>query len=140
MAGELALTAAQIGAVYPDKAEIIDMIATEAIAAGEAVYRLTTGKAGVADANAAGKQQCRGVALRAAAAGQVVPVLKRGHVYGYTVSGTNADVSLYLSDTAGDIATSAGTLTVVVGRVVVLPDGNLTKVVYIDINEATIWA
>ena len=38
--------------------------------AGQAVYVLTTGKCGVADANAAGKQQFRGIALNGAAAGQ----------------------------------------------------------------------
>lgn len=141
MAGELALTVAQISAVDPAKAEIFDFVATEAIAAGEAVYQATTGKVGVADANGSGKQQFRGIALRAAAAGQVVPVLKKGRCYGFTVSAVDCDTILYLSDTAGDIATSAGTMTVAVGRVVALPDrGNLTRVVYIDADWLRAWS
>lgn len=140
MAGELTLTAAQIAACYPMNAEILDVIVTEAVAAGEALYQLTTGKFGVADANAGGKQQFRGIALRAAAANQVVPMLKRGHVFGFAVSAVNADSALFLSDTAGDIATSAGTLSVNVGRVTALTDGSGTRIVYIEADWLRTWA
>jgi methyl coenzyme M reductase beta subunit len=105
------------------------------------VYVLTTGKVGVADANASGKQQFRGIALAAAAAGQAVSVLKRGHVYGFTVSGLNADALVYLSDTAGALGDAAGTMTVNCGRVMCLPDGaTLTKVLYIEADWLRAWS
>lgn len=135
----VALTTTQIAPVYPQNAEIYDGVAAEAIVAGEALYLSATGF-GVADANAAGKQQFRGIALNSAGAGQAVSVLKRGHVYGYTVAGLTADDPLYLSDTAGDLDTANGTLTVNTGRVVLLPDSSLTKVVYIDADWLRIWA
>jgi hypothetical protein len=136
----IARTAAQIGLIYPDKALVIDMIATEAVAAGQAVYQATTGKVGLAGAAAAGKQQFRGIALRAAAAGAVVPVLKEGHIYGYTVASVNGDAPLYLSDTLGALDDGPGTMTVVAGRVTILPDGNATKVAYISAEWGRIWA
>jgi hypothetical protein len=52
----IAVTAAQVGACFPDKAEIVDLIAAAAITAGQAVYQDTNGKANVADANASGAQ------------------------------------------------------------------------------------
>ena len=136
---DIALTAAQIGACFPDKAEITDMIAAAAITAGQAVYQDTNGKAGVADANASGKQQFRGIALHAAGAGQAVSVLVRGHVYGFTISGMNGDALAYLSDTAGALADANGTMNVQCGRVTCLPDGNLTKVVYIAADWLRAW-
>jgi hypothetical protein len=138
MAGELTLTAAQVAAVYPDKAEIVDMIAGATITAGQAVYQTTAGKAGVADANGSGTLQFRGIALRGGAAGQVIPVLKRGHCAGFSVSATNCDTALYLSDTAGSIATSAGSTSIGVGRVVALPDA--TRVVYVEADWLRTWS
>lgn len=141
MAGELTVNTDRISLVDPAKAEVYDFVATAAIGAGEAVYQLATGKVGVADANGSGTLQFRGIALRAAAAGQIVPVLKKGRVYGYAVSAVDCDSPLYLSDTAGDIATSAGSTSINVGRVVALPDsGNLTRVVYIDADWLRTWA
>jgi hypothetical protein len=142
MANEVALTAAQIAPVFPEEAEIYSFVAAEAITQGEAVYMLTSaGTVGVADANVANKQQFRGIALEAAAAGQAISVLKRGHCYGFTVSALSYDDVLYLSDTAGDLSTVAGTLTVNCGRVVALSDKpTYTKVVYIDADWLREWA
>lgn len=140
MANEVALTAAQIAPCYPGKAEIYDVIAAEAITKGEAVYFTTSGTAGVADANASGKQQFRGIALETVGAGQAVSILKRGHCYGFTVSGLTPEDILYLSDTVGDLSTVVGTLTVNCGRVVCLPDSSLTQVVYIDADWLRAWA
>ncbi len=137
---DIALTSAKIGIVYPEKAEIYDFIATEAITKGQAVYQLTTGKVGIADANASGKQQFRGIALNSAGAGQAVSVLVKGHIAGYTVSSLDVGAFLYLSDTAGKFADAAGTLEVRCGRVISLPDSALTQVVYIDTNWLTAWA
>jgi hypothetical protein len=136
---DITVTAAKVALVNPDKAEVIDMIAAEALTAGQAVYLTATGKAGLADANAAGKQQCRGIALKKAAAGEVVSVLVKGMAYGFTLAG-NYDTSVYLSDNAGALADAAGTMTVVVGRVFPLTDKDLTKVLYVNCSPERIWA
>lgn len=135
---DIAVTAAQVAAVFPQKAEIYSFIATEAITAGQAVYFLSTGKAGVADANASGKQQVRGIALNGAAAGQAVDVLKRGHVAGFTLGTYNTLV--YLSDTAGNLADAAGTVSAPVGRIVALSDSSLTKALYVDLSWTSVFS
>lgn len=137
---DITVTAAKVAVVFPLKAEIYDFIATEAITTGQAVYQLTTGKVGVADANAAGKQQFRGIALKTVAAGQAVSVLKQGVVEGFGIAGLNRDAALYLSDTAGALADAAGTLAVTVGRVISLSDSNLTKALYIQADWLRAWA
>ena len=131
---DIALTAAQIAPVFPQEAEIFDMIAAVAITQGQAVYENSAGKAALADGNAgSGAEQFRGIALNAAGAGQAVSVLKRGHVYGFTITGLAYDAVAYLSDTAGALADTPSTTNIVrAGRVMALPDANLTKVLYID--------
>lgn len=137
---DITVTASQVAVVYPDKAEIVQMIASAAITAGQAVYIVAaTGKAGVADANGSGTQQFRGIALNAAAAGGGVSVLKQGHVYGFTLAG-NYDSLAYLSDTAGALADAAGTMTVNVGRVVALPNADATKVLYVAADWLRAWS
>ena len=137
---DITVTAAKVGAIFPDKAEINDMIAAATITAGQAVYQDTNGKANLADANGSGTLQFRGIALNGGGAGQAISVLTRGHVYGFTVSSLNADVRLYLSNTAGALADAAGATTVICGRVVALTDGSLTKVVYVDTAWHHEWA
>jgi hypothetical protein len=73
----------------------------------------------------------RGIALKSVAAGQPVPVLVRGVVFGFTVSGLAYDAAVYVSDTAGSLADAAGTTSLVAGRVVPLTDRGLTKVLYV---------
>lgn len=137
---DITVTAAQVAAIFPDKAEIIDMIAAETITAGQAVFLDSNGKAQLADANAAGEQQFRGIALTGGGAGQGISVLKRGHVYGFTVSGMAYDAIAYLSDTVGALADAHGTMTVNAGRVVPLTDASLTKVLYIDADWLRAWS
>lgn len=127
-----------ISIVHSNMAEIYDFKAVEAITAGQPVYETTAGKAGVADANGAGKQQFRGIALKDAAAGEIVPVLKRGFLSGYDLSGVAYNAALYLSDTAGSIADAAGTMTVNVGRVFQLT--NLTKILYVEADWLRAWS
>lgn len=135
----VALTASQISLPDPQKCDVRSYIATEAITAGQAVYILTTGKVGVADANAAGKQQFRGIALKGVGAGMAVDVLHSGEVAGFTLTG-DADTLVYLSDTAGGLDTSAGTMTVRCGRVVCRTDSSLTKVLRIFTRWDTDWS
>lgn len=135
---DIALTVANISRVFPQQDEIVSVKLAETVTKGQAAYQLTAGTFGVADANAAGKQQFRGVFLEAGAAGEVVPLLKKGYLNGFTVSGMNGDAVLYLSDTVGSFGDGAGTMTVVCGRVFVMTDG--TKISYFDAQWAQIWA
>jgi hypothetical protein len=131
---DLTLTATQIAPVFPVDAEIFDLIAAVAITAGQAVYQNSAGKAALADADAgSGAEQFRGLALNSAGAGQAVSVLKRGHLYGFTLSGLAYDGAAWLSNTAGTLADAPSSANPVrAGRVVSLSDANLTKVLYVD--------
>lgn len=136
---DITVTAAQVGICDPMKAEVYPFEAAETITAGQAVFVDTNGKIQLADANASGEQQCAGIALNGGGAGQAIDVLKRGRVYGFTLSGAYFSAA-YLSDTAGALADAAGTLSVPMGRVVPLSDSDKTKVLYVDAAWATVWA
>lgn len=129
-----------VSLVHSDKAVIVDMIAVEAITAGQPVYQTSAGKAGIADANAAGKQQFRGIALKDTAAGKACPVLQSGYLSGFALSGVAYDGIVYLSDTAGSLADAAGTMTVNCGRVLGLTDPDITKVLFVQADWLRAWA
>ena len=135
---DIAVTAAQVAVLFPHTAEVYSFIAAETITAGQAVYFTSAGKAGVADANASGKQQVRGIALNGAGAGQAVDVVKRGHVAGFTLGTYNTLV--YLSDNAGALADAAGTVSAAVGRIVALSDSALNKALYVDLSWTDVYA
>jgi len=137
---DIAITAAQVEVIDALDAEILNFLAEETITQGQIVYMTATGTVGVADANAAGKQQARGVALNGGGAGQAISVLKRGRCAGFTVSGVNASAVLYLSDTAGSLADAAGTMTVPCGIVVAMPDKDGTRVFHADFRWLANWA
>jgi hypothetical protein len=137
---DLTLTAAQVEPLHPEDCVIRDMKAAAAITKGQAVYQTAAGLAGVADANAAGLQQFRGLALSGVATGQIVSVLIEGEVAGFDLSGMNYDAPAFLSDTAGALADAAGTLSVNVGRVVAVTDAALTKALYIKADWLRTWA
>lgn len=137
----IALTAAQIAPVYPTVAEIYDFVAAASITRGQAVYLTSSGTVNLADADGSGTLQFRGIALNDAAAGQAVSVLKKGHCYGFTVSGLSVDAIAYLSNTAGGLDTSAGGTSIICGRVMTLPDKpNYTKVLWIEANWVATYA
>jgi hypothetical protein len=136
---DITVTAAQVGLVDPIKATVKSYIATETITKGQAVYILTTGKVGLADANASGKKQFRGIALNGGGAGQAIDVLHDGECYGFTLAG-NADAMIYLSHTAGALADAAGSTSVVAGRIVCLADSNLSKVLRVFTQWEADWA
>lgn len=140
MADLSALSTANISVINPMDAKIITMIAAEAVDIGQAVYQNSSGKAALADANAAGAQQIRGIALENVAAGQAVSVLVKGILYGLDLSGMAYDAVAYLSDTAGALADAAGTMTVNVGRVVGLPDDSISKALFINIDWLRTWS
>lgn len=134
----ITVTAAQVGLVDPNEADVRSYIAAVTITKGQVVYFLTSGKVGVADANDSGKEQSRGIALNGGGAGQAIDVIHRGEVYGFTLAG-NADALIYLSDTAGALDTAAGTKTVVVGRIKCRSDKDLTKVLYVTTAWSSNW-
>jgi len=140
---DIAVTAAQVEAIDPLQAEIYNFIASATITQGQVVYILAAGTVGVADATTAGGlYQARGIALNGGAAGQAISVLKRGRCAGFTVSGMNPSAPLFLSETAGALAsaTPAGTGTeVVCGIVVAMPDKDVTDVVYADFRWRGDW-
>jgi hypothetical protein len=133
----ITVTAAKVAVVFPKDAEIYNVVLAEAVTAGQALYQTTSGTYGIADANAAGKQQFRGVALEAANAGEGISMLKRGILAGYTL-GTYDD-EVYLSDTAGAFDTAEGTLSVKCGRVMGLADPDLTEVLYVEADWLREW-
>lgn len=127
----IALTAAQIGAVDPKKSKIKSYIAGSTITKGQAVAQATNGTVDPADASGGGGylfEQFRGIAISAGGAGQAIDVLEDGELYGFTVSGKNCGDLLYVSNDVGQIADAAGAETVYVGRVTALTDGSATKV------------
>jgi len=138
---DIALTAARIALVDPAEAEVYDFEwLTTAPTVGQAVYvDPTTGKAGVADANDSGKEQFAGIVL--SVRGKACSVLKRGRVFGFTLTGMNFWAIAYLSNTAGALADANGTMTVRVGKVVPIAEaGNITKCLYVDADWRDAWS
>ncbi len=128
------VTADNVAVLFPRYAEIYDFVAAAAITAGQTLYLNSAGKVDLYDSNGSGTLQLLGVALNGAGAGQAVSVLKRGFVGGFTVSGLAYDAPVYGSNTAGALADAAGGSSIVAGKVKAMPDGSLTKVLYIDIS------
>ena len=138
---DITVTAAKVGLVETEPAKTRNYIAAVAITKGQAVYQNTSGKAALADASAGGTAQFRGVALNGAAAGDAVTVAEDATLEGFAVSGLNGDAIVYLSNTAGALATDAGTTSVACGRVVAMTDGpTLTKVLKIFTRWSADWS
>jgi hypothetical protein len=136
---DIVVTAAQVEAIDPLQAEIYNFVAASTVTQGQVVYMTTSGTVAPADANGAGLQQARGVALNGGGAGQAISVLKRGRCAGFTLT-QDASVPLYLSDTVGALNDAAGTMTVVCGIVITMPDKDATKVFYADFRWGADWA
>jgi hypothetical protein len=71
-----------------------------------------------ADASAAATAKAVGIALRAAAAGGGVTIATKALVAGFDLSALNFGADVFLSDVAGKLSTTPGTVPVVVGKVV----------------------
>ena len=94
-------------------------IAAEAIVAGQAVrIETSTGKFTGSNGTTSGEARIYGLAKESVAAGFPVTAIRKGVVDGWDISGSNYDATLYLSDTDGLLGTTAGTVSVVVGRVI----------------------
>jgi hypothetical protein len=124
---DLTLNAAKIAPVFAGKGRIFSYIASVDITAGTAVRINSNGKIEGADASDAGTAQFRGIALQSVGAGQPVDVMDEGHITGFTISALAYDAPIYLS-ADGKLGTTAGTVSVVVGRIAPLSDKDFTKV------------
>lgn len=133
--GDITRTAAKVAPVFPDEAEMFPAILAATVASGQLGYYTSAGKIDLADGNGSGTTAPAGLAMDAGGAGQATNLLRRGHVYGWDLSGMAYWDPVYMSNTAGELSTTAGGTSVVVGRVVPLSDnGNLTKVLFIDMD------
>ena len=139
--GDIALTAAKIAIVDPDKAIIDTYIAGVTITAGQFLYGIvSSGKVGLADEDASAEASwVLGMALDGAAAGQAVQVLRQGKTYGFTLSSHAYWLPCSLSATAGALL-DTGATTNIVARVVPLSDADLTKVLEVNCTLGTIAA
>jgi hypothetical protein len=139
--GDIALTAAKIAVVDPDKAIIDAYIAGVTITAGQFVYGIvSSGKVGLADEDASAEASwVLGMARNAAVAGQSVEVVRRGKVEGFTLSSHAYWLPCSLSNTAGALL-DTGATTNIVARVVPVNDADLTKVLLVDCTLGTIAA
>ena len=94
-------------------------VADEAITIGDAVrLSTTTGKITKANATSATEGRFLGVAVKTAAAGEAVTVIRSGILDGFDLSGMDYDENVRLSDTDGKLGDANGTVTINVGRVI----------------------
>ena len=137
--GDLTVTAAKVGAVDPAKSDLRAGIAGVTITAGQVLYQIAaSGKLGLADEDASAEaSQVVGIALNGGGAGQAIEYIKRGRVYGFTLTALNYGAACSLSATAGALL-DTGATTNVVGRVVALSDSGLTKVLDVDVCHTTV--
>ncbi len=135
--GDIALTAAKVALVDPDKAYVVPCIAGATITAGQFVYGIvSSGKVGLADEDASAEASyVYGMALEAGVDGQAISVLRKGRVYGFTLSGHAYWLPCSLSNTAGALL-DTGATTNIVARIVPLTDASLTKVLEVDCTLA----
>lgn len=128
----IALTAAKIDPIYtdPGHCEMYNVIVGETVTAGQCLCWHTTTHALLADGNDAALDEPMFIALEGGLAGEVIRVLKRGSVYGYTVAAVNLGAKITLTDTPGTMESAgAGEHC---GVVWALADG--TRVIYFEFN------
>jgi len=134
---DITVTAAKVALVYPEQSECYNVTLAEDATKGQALYQTTSGTYGLADCDAAGKQQFRGVALETAKAGEAISMLKRGVLAGYTLP-TYED-NIYLSSTAGAFSDAPIAMIILCGRVIALNDPDLTELLYIEADWVREW-
>lgn len=132
---DITLTAAQIAPVNETEYTPVTYIAGEAITVGQVMaIDTTTGKAYLADASTSARNNARAICTKGGGAGQAVSGCQDGSMFGFDLSGLSYDAAVYLSNTAGALATTAGDVSVVVGRVKPMTDSSLTKVLDVNIR------
>lgn len=119
MADLALLTAAKLEVV--ESIEQMTLPTVEVCSPGQAVrLDTTTGKWTKSNGSSAGEARIYGLVVGGVAnvAGQAVTAIRQGVIDGYDLSGLAYDAAVYLSDTDGALADAAGTVSVVVGRVI----------------------
>ena len=118
---------ANLALVTAAKLEVVESIEqmtlpTEEVVSPGQVARLATatGKFTKANGTTAPEARAYGVVVggKANVAGEPVTAIKQGVIDGYDLSGLAYDAPVYLSDTDGALADAAGTVSVIVGRVI----------------------
>lgn len=107
---------------------------------GQAVYRKTNGRAGLARANAVGTSKVVGIATGNAAAGDTFEALFWGRLVGLDLSALDPGTTIYLDETTagaldGTATTGTGNVAVPVGTVHVMTDVSGTKYLFVDIPQ-----
>lgn len=133
----LTITANEVALVK--EFETLTVPAGATITAGQICrIEISTGKAIPAYATTTGNLgNVLGVALRSVETGKSVTLVKRGIVDLGTapLSGVAIESPIYVSDTSGTLADSAGTVSKVVGRVIAgWANTSFDKLLYIDMN------
>ena len=137
---DIAVVAADVRPIRDQGAEIHDYVAGVTITKGQIVYEVAAGTLALADANAAGLLQAIGVALHGGVTGDAISVMKKGLLYGFTIT-TDRGTHVWLSNTPGALADAAGGVAQPVGRITSLPDKpNYTKIMYVEFGWATLYA
>ena len=116
---------ALIALAVADKVEIVESLhqhtapAAEAIVAG-ATVRLDTSNGKWTNSNGTTAPEARvwGIATRTVAAGENLTCIRRGKMDGFDLTAQAYDAAIYVSDTDGRLGDAAGTVSVVVGRVI----------------------
>jgi hypothetical protein len=114
---DITRTKAQVGLVKSAGNALKEGIAGAAIEAGQPVYFDSNGKLQLADANGSGTDKFDGIALNDAGIGGAVTLLVEGEAEGFTLAGAYRS-AVYVSNTVGELADSAGGTSLQVGRVV----------------------
>lgn len=116
---------ADLSLVTADKVEVVESLlqmtlpAAEAIDAGQPVrIDTTSGRFTLANATAAAEARVYGLATRSVQAGEPVTAIRKGVIDGVDLASLDYDAAIYLSNTDGTLADAAGTVSVVVGRVI----------------------
>ena len=120
------------------ESRMLPMIADEAIARGQPVYRKTNGRAGVARGNAVATAKAVGLATTSCAPGSAFEAQHYGGMAGFDLSATDPGTTIYLSVTAGGklanaAAVGTGAAVVPLGTVQVLTDPGQTRYIFLDI-------
>jgi hypothetical protein len=114
---DIALTTANKVEVVGAPVLQLTLQAAEAITAGGIVRIDTNGKFTPGNGTTTTEAAIYGVATKTVAAGEYVTAIRRGRMDGFVFSGAYW-AAIYASDTDGRLADAAGTVSVVVGRII----------------------
>ena len=130
----IAVVGDRVSPLFINEAEIFNATCEVAITRGQLVYFNSNGRIALSAGGAAGTAKLAGIALQSGGIGQVISIIKRGHVAGFTISQAYGALG-YVSNTAGALDDAAGTNSKVCGVVVPLSDAARTKVFYVNADQ-----